>query len=136
MSNNGIPVYVVSSTPDNGFEVLGRELPQSSASASDRMRLRLLRDQRQEFLANADSWVGKLSAVSRILEGREPNVGQARRSVAEVRDLIRDVVTTARNDDEEDEDDEELESRVPDRLRLDASVAYDVLDEWETSQMQ
>ena len=136
VSNNGIPVYVVSSTPDNGFEVLGRELPQSSASASDRMRLRLLRDQRQEFLANADSWVGKLSAVSRILEGREPNIGQARRCVSEVRDLIRDVVSTARNDDEEDEDDEELESRVPDRLRLDASVAYDVLDEWETSQMQ
>ena len=136
VSNNGLPVYVVSSTPDNGFEVLGRELPQSSASASDRMRLRLLRDQRQEFLANADSWVGKLSAVSRILEGREPNVGQARRCVAEVRDLIRDVVNTARNDDEEEEDDEELESRVPDRLRLDASVAYDVLDEWETSQMQ
>ena len=53
-----------------------------------------------------------------------------------MRNLIRDVVSTARNDDEEDEDDEELESRVPDRLRLDASVAYDVLDEWETSQMQ
>merc|ERR1719229_1276352 len=34
VSNNGLPVYVVSSAPDSGFEVLGRELPQSSASAS------------------------------------------------------------------------------------------------------
>ena len=136
VSNNGLPAYVVSSTPDNGFEVLGRELPQSSAAASDRVRIRLLRDQRQEFLENAAVWVGKLSAAVRVLE-KESRVGQATKSVAEVRDLIQGVVTTANDEsDEEDDDDERFVTRRTDLLRLDVSVAYDVLDELETGHME
>lgn len=143
MTNHGLPAYVASSTPDNGFEVLGRELPQSwkniprSPTALSR-RMRLLRGQRQEFLDNAAGWIGKLSAVVGILEKEEPEVGKARKSVEEVRDFIQDVVCTAKDDaaDEEYEDDEGLETGREDLLRLDASVAYDVLDELETGHMQ
>lgn len=145
----GLPAYFASSTPDNGFEVLGRELPQSpTALVNMRRRMRIMQDQRQEFLDSAAGWAGKLSAVVGILsnqDGKEcanvecANVGQARRSLEEVRDFIQDVVSTAKDDeecDDEDEDDDEgLETRRPDLLRLDASVAYDVLDELETGHM-
>ena len=146
MTNHGLPAYVASSTPDNGFEVLGRELPQSwkniprSPTALSR-RMRLLRGQRQEFLDSADLWVGKLSSVGGILsnhEEKEPDVGQALKSVAEVRDFIKDIVSTAKDDaecEDEFEDDEGLEIKRPDLLHLDASVAYDVLDDLETGRM-
>ena len=145
ITNNGLPAYFASSTPDNGFEVLGRELPQPQASnelvSLMSRRLRLLRDQRQEFLDSADLWVGKLSSVVGILsnhEEKEPDVGQALKSVAEVRDFIKDIVSTAKDDaecEDEFEDDEGLEIKRPDLLHLDASVAYDVLDDLETGRM-
>jgi hypothetical protein len=119
-----------SSHPESGFEILGREQSQTPPPSSTQPRC-TSRSSSVHLLGAASNWYRELSIVSGILgrvdvsESAQLEIREASRAVELVRDSMRDVIAVAAEEDEV----VSVAAQINGNSDLNASVAYDALDE-------